>query len=196
MATSATGGRLARSSLCVLCAAVAGMFACAELLAQGLERPQSSLELIDPKVFRVCADPHNMPFSTEQGRGLRKQACRVARRQARQGPRLCLVSAGNGLRAQYARGPPLRRHHGRPAGGRSCPGHEPLLPHGLRAGVQARARPRRRGYHGGSATEGQTHRRRGRNAAGQQHGGQWPHGQREALSARGRYRVFPPPPRP
>jgi quinoprotein dehydrogenase-associated probable ABC transporter substrate-binding protein len=37
--------------------------------AQPLERPQSSLELIDPKVLRVCADPHNMPFSTEQGEG-------------------------------------------------------------------------------------------------------------------------------
>jgi quinoprotein dehydrogenase-associated probable ABC transporter substrate-binding protein len=36
---------------------------------QGLERPQSSLELIDPKVFSVCADPHNMPFSTDKGEG-------------------------------------------------------------------------------------------------------------------------------
>ena len=38
-------------------------------LAQAVERPQSSLELIDPKVLRVCADPHNMPFSTEKGEG-------------------------------------------------------------------------------------------------------------------------------
>lgn len=45
------------------------MFFCVELLAQGLERPQSSLELIDPKVLRVCADPHNMPFSTDKGEG-------------------------------------------------------------------------------------------------------------------------------
>jgi quinoprotein dehydrogenase-associated probable ABC transporter substrate-binding protein len=36
---------------------------------QALERPQSSLELIDPKVLRVCADPHNMPFSTDKGEG-------------------------------------------------------------------------------------------------------------------------------
>ncbi|MET0706614.1 MAG: substrate-binding domain-containing protein [Tardiphaga sp.] len=36
---------------------------------QGLERPQSALELIDPKVFSVCADPHNMPFSTDKGEG-------------------------------------------------------------------------------------------------------------------------------
>ena len=28
-----------------------------------------SVELVDPKVFRVCADPHNLPFSDEQGEG-------------------------------------------------------------------------------------------------------------------------------
>jgi quinoprotein dehydrogenase-associated probable ABC transporter substrate-binding protein len=69
MAKSATGGRVMRSSLSVLCAAVASIFFCVELLAQGLERPQSSLELIDPKVLRVCADPHNLPFSTDKGEG-------------------------------------------------------------------------------------------------------------------------------
>jgi quinoprotein dehydrogenase-associated probable ABC transporter substrate-binding protein len=41
----------------------------ARLFAQPLERPHSSLELIDPKVLRVCADPHNLPFSTEKGEG-------------------------------------------------------------------------------------------------------------------------------
>jgi quinoprotein dehydrogenase-associated probable ABC transporter substrate-binding protein len=28
-----------------------------------------SLELVDPKVLRVCADPHNLPFSNEKGEG-------------------------------------------------------------------------------------------------------------------------------
>jgi quinoprotein dehydrogenase-associated probable ABC transporter substrate-binding protein len=28
-----------------------------------------SIELVDPKVLRVCADPHNLPFSNEQGEG-------------------------------------------------------------------------------------------------------------------------------
>jgi quinoprotein dehydrogenase-associated probable ABC transporter substrate-binding protein len=69
MAKSAMGGRVMRSSLSVLCAAVASIFSCVELLAQVLERPQSSLELIDPKVLRVCADPHNLPFSTDKGEG-------------------------------------------------------------------------------------------------------------------------------
>jgi quinoprotein dehydrogenase-associated probable ABC transporter substrate-binding protein len=29
----------------------------------------ASVELVDPKVFRVCADPHNLPLSNEQGAG-------------------------------------------------------------------------------------------------------------------------------
>jgi len=56
-------------SLCAIGAAVAGMIVSGKLLAQALERPEWSLELIDPKVLRVCADPHNMPFSTEKGQG-------------------------------------------------------------------------------------------------------------------------------
>jgi quinoprotein dehydrogenase-associated probable ABC transporter substrate-binding protein len=40
-----------------------------KLLAQALERPELSIELVDPKMLRVCADPHNMPFSTDKGEG-------------------------------------------------------------------------------------------------------------------------------
>jgi len=56
-------------SLCAIGAAVAGTIVSGKLLAQALERPEWSLELIDAKVLRVCADPHNMPFSTERGEG-------------------------------------------------------------------------------------------------------------------------------
>jgi quinoprotein dehydrogenase-associated probable ABC transporter substrate-binding protein len=45
------------------------MVASEELFAQTVERPDLSIELIDPKVLRVCADPHNMPFSTDKGEG-------------------------------------------------------------------------------------------------------------------------------
>jgi quinoprotein dehydrogenase-associated probable ABC transporter substrate-binding protein len=33
------------------------------------EEPATSLELVDPHVFRVCADPRNLPFSNEAGEG-------------------------------------------------------------------------------------------------------------------------------
>jgi quinoprotein dehydrogenase-associated probable ABC transporter substrate-binding protein len=37
--------------------------------AQNAEGGGLSIELIDPNVLRVCADPRNMPFSNEQGEG-------------------------------------------------------------------------------------------------------------------------------
>ena len=37
--------------------------------AQMNESGDLSIELVDPKVFRVCADPRNMPFSNETGDG-------------------------------------------------------------------------------------------------------------------------------
>src|SRR6184192_4862649 len=40
-----------------------------KVLAQAVERPELSIELVDPKVLRVCADPNNMPFSTDRGEG-------------------------------------------------------------------------------------------------------------------------------
>lgn len=46
-------------------------FDCGAALAQTqtLENPDLSIELIDPKVLRVCADPRNLPFSNEKGEG-------------------------------------------------------------------------------------------------------------------------------
>src|SRR3954452_23737632 len=37
--------------------------------AQTNETGDLSIELVDPKVLRVCADPHNLPFSNEKGEG-------------------------------------------------------------------------------------------------------------------------------
>jgi quinoprotein dehydrogenase-associated probable ABC transporter substrate-binding protein len=37
--------------------------------AQDAEEPSSSIELIDPKVLRVCDDPRNLPFSNEAQEG-------------------------------------------------------------------------------------------------------------------------------
>jgi quinoprotein dehydrogenase-associated probable ABC transporter substrate-binding protein len=37
--------------------------------AEEAEEPAASLELVDPHVFRVCADPRNLPFSNEAGEG-------------------------------------------------------------------------------------------------------------------------------
>src|SRR5262249_32230676 len=67
--TNSTNGEWLRLSLYVSCTAVAATFLSGKLLAQAVERPDWSIELVDPKVLRVCADPHNMPFSTDRGEG-------------------------------------------------------------------------------------------------------------------------------
>src|SRR6202171_5230432 len=36
---------------------------------QALDNADLSIELVDPKVLRVCADPRNLPFSNEKGEG-------------------------------------------------------------------------------------------------------------------------------
>ena len=36
---------------------------------QAQDNPEPSIELVDPKVLRVCADPRNLPFSNEKGEG-------------------------------------------------------------------------------------------------------------------------------
>jgi quinoprotein dehydrogenase-associated probable ABC transporter substrate-binding protein len=68
MINFANGERL-RLSLYVSCTAVAVMFLTGKLLAQAVDRPDLSIELVDPRVLRVCADPNNMPFSTDRGEG-------------------------------------------------------------------------------------------------------------------------------
>jgi quinoprotein dehydrogenase-associated probable ABC transporter substrate-binding protein len=58
-------------ALCVWVAGTAAgsMSLPGKLFGQALERPESSIEVIDPTVLRVCSDPHNMPFSTDKGEG-------------------------------------------------------------------------------------------------------------------------------
>lgn len=45
--------------------------------AQMNENGDLSIELIDPKVLRVCADPRNMPFSTEKGEGFENKVAEL-----------------------------------------------------------------------------------------------------------------------
>jgi quinoprotein dehydrogenase-associated probable ABC transporter substrate-binding protein len=56
--------------LCVALAGTAASTLVSTLVrAQAPGSPNLSIELIDPNVLRVCADPHNLPFSNEQGEG-------------------------------------------------------------------------------------------------------------------------------
>jgi quinoprotein dehydrogenase-associated probable ABC transporter substrate-binding protein len=52
-----------------LLAILAAIGAASHVRAQTSETGDLSIELVDPKVLRVCADPRNMPFSNEKGEG-------------------------------------------------------------------------------------------------------------------------------
>lgn len=49
--------------------AIAALFAAAPVAAHAAAGLGAAVELVDPKVFRVCADPNNMPFSNEKQEG-------------------------------------------------------------------------------------------------------------------------------
>jgi quinoprotein dehydrogenase-associated probable ABC transporter substrate-binding protein len=57
---------VARAAAC--CAAIA-VSAPVASFGQGRGAADEALELVDPNVLRVCADPNNLPFSNEKGEG-------------------------------------------------------------------------------------------------------------------------------
>ena len=60
------GGRKAQALTIATCALLTLATTGVRAQQQGLG---ASIELVDPKVLRVCADPHNLPFSNEAGEG-------------------------------------------------------------------------------------------------------------------------------
>ena len=64
-----TNGALHRWLLISLLAIVASLIDPVVSRAQTTEGTDLSIELVDPKVLRVCADPRNLPFSNEKGEG-------------------------------------------------------------------------------------------------------------------------------
>jgi quinoprotein dehydrogenase-associated probable ABC transporter substrate-binding protein len=77
MTTVAT---LRRAALCIAGTVLAAMPLAATpqaALAQAGNDPALSIELVDPKVFRVCADPHNMPFSNQGGEGFENKVAEL-----------------------------------------------------------------------------------------------------------------------
>ena len=64
-----TNVALRRWLLISLLAVVAALIDREVSRAQTTEGSDLSIELVDPKVLRVCADPRNLPFSNEKGEG-------------------------------------------------------------------------------------------------------------------------------
>lgn len=58
-----------RLAYAVLCCASLAVGTSAPSFGQGAGVLQGGLELVDPKVLRVCADPNNLPLSNDKGQG-------------------------------------------------------------------------------------------------------------------------------
>src|SRR5882757_9741837 len=67
--TAMTNAALRRWLLISLLTIVAALIDREVSRAQTTEGTDLSIELVDPKVLRVCADPRNLPFSNEKGEG-------------------------------------------------------------------------------------------------------------------------------
>ena len=116
-----------------------------------------------PNVLRVCADPHNMPFSDEKGEGFENKLAELfAEKLGEASP--TPVSRRRPASCGYARRAIVRRHHGLPAGRRSGAEHQRLLSHRLCAGLQA-GRVSMVSTDRGSSAEAEAHRRRRGHAA-------------------------------
>lgn len=58
--------------------------------AQVNEQGELSIELVDPKVLRICADPRNLPFSNDKGEGSRTRSASCSRRSCRRSSTTCI----------------------------------------------------------------------------------------------------------
>src|ERR1700716_1781708 len=67
--TAMTNAALRRWLLISLISIIATLIDREVSRAQTTEGTDLSIELVDPKVLRVCADPRNLPFSNEKGEG-------------------------------------------------------------------------------------------------------------------------------
>jgi quinoprotein dehydrogenase-associated probable ABC transporter substrate-binding protein len=78
---------MAKSAKCRLAGALLAAALVMPDAAKGQARddPALSIELVDPKVFRVCADPHNLPFSNETGEGFENKIAELFARKLDKG---------------------------------------------------------------------------------------------------------------
>src|SRR5262249_40119473 len=173
---SAGAGKGLRVSLCVSAAAIAGTFLCGKLLAQAVERSDWSIELVDPKVLRVCADPNNMPFSTERGEGFENKLAELLADKLGKGLAYSWYPQATGFVRNTLAAHKCDVIMGVPQGDDLVQVTQSVLPHGLRPCVQAGTWPGGRRHARRSSPQEQTHRHRGRDASRQQHGSQRSHG--------------------
>ena len=134
---------------------------------------EDSIELIDPHVFRACADPRNLPFSNEAGEGFENKIAELFAQQARQVGRLHVLSRRDRLHPQHAQRPSLRRRPRNRSRRRHRSTDQPLLSNQLRRRVSRGRSPEGARFAERSASEDGEDRHRRGHPAGDSSGRQW-----------------------
>ena len=173
---SSADGKWLRVSLCVSAAVIAGAFLCGKLLAQAVERSDWSIELVDPKVLRVCADPHNMPFSTDRGEGFENKLAELLADKLGKGLSYSWYPQATGFVRNTLAAHKCDVIMGIPQGDDVVQVTNPYYRTAYALVFKQGAWPGGRGHAGRSSPQEQTHRHRGRDASRQQHGSQRSHG--------------------
>lgn len=105
--------------------------------AQMNERDDLSIELVDPKVLRVCADPRNLPFSNERGEGFENKLAELLAERLQKKLDYAYYPGAVGFVRNTLGAHRCDVIMGFPQGGDLAQGTNPLLSHGLRADRQA-----------------------------------------------------------
>ena len=155
--------------------------------AQMNERGDLLIELVDPKVLRVCADPRNLPFSNERGEGFENKLAELFAERLQKKLDYAYYPGAPGFVRNTLGAHRCDVIMGFPQGGDLAQGTNPYyrtayaLVAKQGSGLDGVTTSGRR------APEREAHRHRRRYAAGDLHGDGWPDGKRKALSVDDRY---------
>ena len=140
--------------------------------AQTNDAGDLSIELVDPKVLRVCADPRNLPFSNEKGEGFENKLAELFAAKLQKKLDYMYFPQATGFVRMTLGAHRCDVIMGFPQGDDLVQGTNPYYRTAYALVAKAGQRARGRHHARRRAAEGQAYRHRRRHAAGDQHGGQ------------------------
>ena len=146
-----------------------------------------SIELVDPKVLRVCADPRNLPFSNEKGEGFENKLAELFAEKLQKKLDYMYFPQATGFVRMTLGAHRCDVIMGFPQGDDLVQGTNPYYRTAYALVAKQGSGLEDVDDAGRRAPEGQAYRHRRRHAARHQHGGQRPDGERQAISADDRY---------
>ena len=103
----------------------------------GAQDAEGSIELVDPHVFRACADPRDLPLSNEAGEGFENKIAELFARKLGKSVGYTFYPDATGFHPQHIERLSLRRRLGDRSRRRPGSANEPLLSNGLRRRVSS-----------------------------------------------------------